>query len=558
MSRFEPMHETNHDPTNAGMTGGYAPWAGSWRSVLWLVAAVTLARIAYLAWFCPYTLIEDEAHYWEWSRRLDWSYYSKGPGVAWVIAAATRLLGDHEYAVRLPAVICSSIAALSLAGLARDASGENRAGFFTAACFQLVPMLFSTSVLMTIDMPYAACWSVAAWAAWRAFDRGTLGTWVVLGLAIAAGIAFKYTMLLLVPGLVAVAILRSRDVRLGVVGPLAAAALASLGLVPILIWNAARGWPTVHHLLGHLGVSGGDVAPTQGVGGYHYDPMWTLEYVGTQIALAGPMLGLAWIGYRALRDAARAKAATFLLCCAAPIVFFYLAVSFVAEPEGNWALAGYTTLTVLAGIAVVRSMDSWSTSLAAWKSLPTPRPRAGLVLRRPESAGQALWHLTLFVGVVFAAVSLRLDLFARLPVIGPRVPLSRFMGADQMAAHTQRLLDRLREQQQGVEPFVVSQFYGRASQMAFYLPGHPTVYCSGSLMGGRKTQYNLWPQTNLASPALAGRPAVLLGDAGQTWQWPGGTGFPRIEIVGKLDGDRKRNRVAALGFDYHPVIPTSP
>ncbi|MEK6703981.1 MAG: glycosyltransferase family 39 protein, partial [Planctomycetota bacterium] len=237
------MHEPPPASTSPILAppGRFAPWAASWRSILGLVLGVSLARIVYLAWLCPYTLIEDEAHYWEWSRRLDWSYYSKGPGVAWAIAAATRLLGDHEYAVRLPAVISSAIAALSLAGLARDASGEKRAGFFAAACFQLVPMFFTTSMLMTIDMPYAACWSVAAWAAWRAFDRSSPGAWATLGLAIAAGIAFKYTMLLLIPGILAFAVVRRHDARPRPVGPIIAGSLSLLGLVPILVWNSSRG-----------------------------------------------------------------------------------------------------------------------------------------------------------------------------------------------------------------------------------------------------------------------------------------------------------------------------
>lgn len=98
----------------------------------------------------------------------------------------------------------------------------------------------------------------------------------------------------------------------------------------------------------------------------------------------------------------------------------------------------------------------------------------------------------------------------------------------------------------GESPFVVSQFYGRASQMAFYLPGHPTVYCSGSLMGGRKNQYDLWPQTSLAAADLAGRSAVLLGDAGQDWSW----GFADVRGLGKLDGDTKRNREMFVGMDY--------
>ncbi|MBF8261431.1 MAG: conserved membrane protein of unknown function, partial [candidate division NC10 bacterium] len=49
-------------------------------------------------------LAPDEAHYWTWSKRLDWSYYSKGPMVAYLIALSTRLGGDTDFYVRLPAV----------------------------------------------------------------------------------------------------------------------------------------------------------------------------------------------------------------------------------------------------------------------------------------------------------------------------------------------------------------------------------------------------------------------------------------------------------------------
>ena len=58
---------------------------------------------------CP----PDEAHYWDWSRHLDWSYYSKGPLVAWLIRASCELFGPLSVAadgdllaVRLPAVAC--------------------------------------------------------------------------------------------------------------------------------------------------------------------------------------------------------------------------------------------------------------------------------------------------------------------------------------------------------------------------------------------------------------------------------------------------------------------
>src|SRR5262245_46087306 len=99
------------------------PSTKSFRSYQCHIAAVLLIlgaaglRILYLAWDCPLDLSPDEAHYWDWSRHLDWSYYSKGPGIDWLIRLSCELFGGisvwltgHEMlAVRLPAVICGSL-----------------------------------------------------------------------------------------------------------------------------------------------------------------------------------------------------------------------------------------------------------------------------------------------------------------------------------------------------------------------------------------------------------------------------------------------------------------
>lgn len=55
---------------------------GGWLALAGLVLGVLLLRVAYLAWLCPFGLVEDEAQYWDWSRHLALSYYTKGPGVA--------------------------------------------------------------------------------------------------------------------------------------------------------------------------------------------------------------------------------------------------------------------------------------------------------------------------------------------------------------------------------------------------------------------------------------------------------------------------------------------
>src|SRR4051812_49039363 len=101
-----------------------APTAGvlRWRlAVAALLLGSALWRILYLAG-SPLDLSPDEAHYWDWSRHLDWSYYSKGPLVAYLIRLGCELFGGlslawtgtEALAVRLPAVVCGGLFLLSL------------------------------------------------------------------------------------------------------------------------------------------------------------------------------------------------------------------------------------------------------------------------------------------------------------------------------------------------------------------------------------------------------------------------------------------------------------
>src|SRR5437868_13557252 len=94
-----------------------------WRS---LAAALILGsaalHVAYLVRDCPLDLAPDEAHYWDWSRHLDWSYYSKGPLVALLIRGSCELFGslsealtgDLALAIRLPAIACGALLLTSM------------------------------------------------------------------------------------------------------------------------------------------------------------------------------------------------------------------------------------------------------------------------------------------------------------------------------------------------------------------------------------------------------------------------------------------------------------
>ena len=126
----------------------------------------------------------DEAQYWDWSRHLQWGYWSKPPGVAAVIAASTALFGDSVAGIKLLCMMLWPMAALLLAWMAWDMAGRGpageRAALWSAALLLGTPAAGILGMAATTDAPLLLMWSlcmarrpVAApgpggpWPAWR-------------------------------------------------------------------------------------------------------------------------------------------------------------------------------------------------------------------------------------------------------------------------------------------------------------------------------------------------------------------------------------------------------
>lgn len=554
--------ELNDSPTRRS----YMHWARPWAATLTLIAAVLIARLVYEWFFGAYTLVEDEAHYWEWSRHLEWSYYSKGPGVAWLIRLATEIMGTSEAAIRTPAALASAVTALCVSGMARSITRDGRAGFLAASMVCLIPVYQATSMLLTIDGPYLACWSIAAWAGLVSFRRRGRVSWLVLGTALAIGFLFKYTMVLFVPGLLVFAAAGRSTHRLAPrwwFWALGSCVIALAGLVPVVLWNAQHDWATVHHLLGHVGLPGGDQISAHSQ--HTIDLVGPLEFIGVQVGVVGPMAVVCVMLMVSLRakladetesSEARSEHEDWWYCVwtALPVLVGYAVLSLFTRIEGNWPVAGYITLIPLAAARILSAQDDLKDRTRVWLAhAPSERPRAGLLRRRPESLLQIAWDFTLWYGLIVGLLMLRLDLLSYVPWFGEQHPANRVVArlteADLRAAHAQKLLVSMKHET-GRQPFVIAQQYGRASQLAFYLPGRPTIYAASSLLGGRRTQYDEWEHTDLRSPSvietLRGRPALLVGAQLEQWQ----EAFERVTPIGPLEGERKRGRDAYLGYGF--------
>src|SRR5882724_1025486 len=225
-----------------------------------LIVAAAVLRLLYLAFDCPLDLAPDEAHYWDWSRHLDWSYYSKGPLVALLIRASCELFGTSMLAVRLPAVICGALLLVSVYVLTVQVHGRERWALAAVAIALSLPLIATGSSLMTIDAPFICAWGWALVFGHRALFRGSAWAWPAAGFCVFVGVLAKHTMVLWVPffGLFLLTNPAFRQLlwsgRFWLM-----TALGALGGVPILVWNWQNGWVTLLHTANaHAGMSSED------------------------------------------------------------------------------------------------------------------------------------------------------------------------------------------------------------------------------------------------------------------------------------------------------------
>jgi hypothetical protein len=463
-------------------------------------------RLAYLATVCPLDLAPDEAHYWDWSRHLDWSYYSKGPLVAYVIRAACLVsgpwveaqTGSAAAAVRLPAVVCGALLLASLYVLTCQVFRRPRWGLGVLAITLTLPPVTAGSTLMTIDAPYTCCWGWALVLGHAAVLGRRRCAWPLLGLVVGLGTLAKYTMVLFVPSLLLFLLTSTEHRRqLRGAGFWAMTALVAVSCVPLLVWNARHGWVSVRHVGAQAGL--GAAAPRW---------LGPLAYLGVQAAVLVGFWFVAWLRAAAADWPAtgREPGIRYLWWLSVPVFTVFLAFSAFTYIEPNWPAAAY-----LAGLVLLtgRLARDWA----------SPRPW----LRRLTRFGVASAGAT-GLGLSLLAYDTRPVQPVLAAVAGPPsrahpVPLRRFdptcrlRGWRTLAAAVDRLCAA--ERARGNAPLIAATSWTVPGELGFYCAGHPAVYSFGPALGERHSQYDFWRPNPVADEAaFAGRTFVVVGEPG--------------------------------------------
>ncbi len=457
------------------------------RFTLVLVGALLAFRLLYAAWFAT-SPAGDEAYYWDWGRRLDYGYFSKPPGIAWLYAFVDRILGGGLFPIRATAAVLGTGSLLLLYRLVADLY-DARTAWIAVLLGAAAPANAVLSFFLTIDAPLVVCWTTALWALWRwAAGRGGQGLLAVLFFALSLGHLFKQ-MMMVFPLLALIFLATSSETRALLRRPALWITLLGsyLSLIPPLLWNARNGWITFKHTGHHFeGGSAGGNALLERLEDF-------ISFLGTQLGVLSP--GTAFIvfslclgGLPLLLRAQRNH--RFLLVFGALPLAVMLLLALRQGLQPNWAAVYY-----LSGITLA----------AAWYSGRIDAPF-------PPSSWRRLLPATLSLGIALCAF-----FYAAPPVFEafgkpghPLDPNRRLQGYVRLAAE----FEAVRRSRPDAEALCLIALGHRdlTSQLAFALPDRPRLY-RWEASGKIQSQYEIW--NDPVADGWSGRDGLILVPGGR-------------------------------------------
>jgi len=469
------------------------------------VAIVSIAAVVRLIFAAIIPVFPDETYYWEWSRHLAPGYFDHPFGIAVLIRLGTLALAPFRAAVtplgiRLGVIIAGWIAAMATIAIARRLAGDG-AATRAAIVITAMPLAAAGLILATPDVPVLMMTAVGLYCVVRALEHpprsaDSFRWWIATGVSLGLAFSSKYTSIFLPAGVVVAILIRpSLRARLREPGPYLACIIATIVLLPVLLWNREHGWISFVFQLRH-----GLAAPQ----GSALLAAWKHEgdFWGGQAGLASPilfvMMGIAV--YRSLtngvilsakregplpsahRDPSLAALVQddieFMLAAVTLVSFgFFIYSALRQRVEPNWPAPAYIPAIVL--IAVT----PWNVAASKWL-------RAGVI----------------FAAVMSAIIYVQ-ALAPVLPIPARKDPIGRAFGWRELTRSADSTADAVRRETNATT-WLGGDRYQEASELAFHDPVHPTTFATN--LTGRVNQYVLWP--GFADVAQTGDNLVLALD----------------------------------------------
>lgn len=419
--------------------------------LLFIILLVKAVFIGFVIFYSGIGLSPDEAQYWTWSQALSWGYYSKPPGIAWLIAFGTSIFGNTEWGVRFGAELIGFALALGVYALSRACKGKEETAFLAALVMALTPLGFASSFFATTDGPMVLFWTMASFCLLRSLSAGSPPNYLLLGTIIACGALFKWPIYLfwvaLILALSFYRFLRQRQLVFGVL-------LSLLGLFPSFIWNSEHDWVTFRHVFST--VKG---APTENSTGN--SNFW--DFIGAQAGLISPVI--------------------FILM----LVSIYYLVKQRQTISPQYRYGAYSCFLILGGLALASAIKKIQGNWGVF-AYPTGFTFIAWVMTEKYESGKRWLKIGLGVSVVLLIGILSIT---KLQEAGIAIPYK--LNPFRHTVGWKNLGPILTEA--GFDPkqhFLFSDKYQTTSILSFYGPEQKRAYFL-NLLGIRNNQFSFWP-----------------------------------------------------------------
>ncbi len=347
----------------------------------------------------------DEAYTVATSRVLALSTFDHPPLAWWIAHFAGVLLGESDFALRLPFVLLFALTSWLMFVLTRRLFGAE-AGFYAALALSLSPVLGLTDASFIVpDAPLLPAMLGCATALARVFfdpdRRSAWAWWLLAGLCAGLALLSKYHGALLFAGAGLFILLSARQrFWLATPWPYAAALIALAFFAPVLVWNSQHSWVSFAFQGGRAG------AP-------HLHPLAPLALIGLQSLWLAPWIffPLAALFIRALIRGPSREKDFFLACLAVAPIFLFTLVALWSSKRvlPHWVAPGYLLLFPLLGREIAQRLE-----------------RGAPLLRRGLVAASAF----MVCGIALVAVLPHQRLAA---LSGPKYPLFELLDWDDFA-----------------------------------------------------------------------------------------------------------------------------
>ncbi len=322
----------------------------------WLVTLAGLCFVAHMLVAGNYGYFRDELYYMVDGLHLQLGYVDQPLLMGWLAALMRVTVGDSLVAIHIiPAIACALIVVVT--GLLARELGGNRVAQFVAGVAALFAVgSMAAGSVFSMDVLDELWWALISLIVARLVRRDVPRLWLLVGLVAAIALLTKLTVLFFGLALVLALLVAPERRYLRTPWPWLGGAIAVLGLLPYLLWNAANDWPTIDFWRHYPGIGTGPV-----------------DFLFAQVGLMNPITlplaaaGLVWY-FRRTGARYRLLGWTFVfvylvlmllhtkvyfLAPAYPILFAAGAVVFerwTPRPRLAWIRPAYVALIALVGM----------------------------------------------------------------------------------------------------------------------------------------------------------------------------------------------------------------